>query len=116
MTTLLKEALDYSNQKFEAKSSTELKVVQREAAGMHLTSNANDNKTAISISMNKIIDALDKQLVEARAFETNTERLKTAIIELSQLTEDYSKSLEKINFAPLRRKSLRLAAIMDSAL
>ena len=114
MTKISKTTVAHSDLNMSTKSALESHVP--DSKKIYFRSSSNDNVSALSQSMRKMVDALDQQVIETRAFKENTVQLKDAITLLRQHAKGYRAKLSKINVSPLRKKSLRLAAIMDSAL
>ena len=76
----------------------------------------NDNKSSLEIAMDKLANALDEQRIASQEFKKNTSDLKSEILAMENHLIEYQTILTQIKVDPLRRKSIRLARIMDSAI
>lgn len=77
---------------------------------------ANDNRSGLSIAVEEMTKALKIQREHTKHFAENTKKLKQSMALLKQTAVEYQNALAKINVSKLRRKSSRLAQIMDTAL
>lgn len=75
---------------------------------------SNDNPSSLSIAINKMSEAIKTQRQDVQIFQENCNTLKHQMVLLRDATTHCAEKLGQINTKPIRAKSLRLAALMDS--
>lgn len=97
-------------------SDCEVIVSSDQPSGLVRHHSVNDNPSSLSVTISKMSEALDEQRKNVQEFQENCKLLKETMGTLGDGMKDYAEKLNKISTKRLRKKSLRLIEIMDTAI